>query len=203
MQEEAGGRAPSRLTHSLCDEAKAVLSPEALLLPDHVLVFIDRHAVTHGVYGWWFDHGLPLVPRDGCVEQDGKHLLYIGIAPSKGTSIKPGSPSPLKRRFQRDHLRRVRGSTLRKSLAALLQRELDLQFRRDKGGKVGMDRCHEERLSAWINQHAAISIAQHDEPWRLEQELVRHGPPLPLNIDMSDHPFKSTLQDLRRALGRN
>nr|WP_218588593.1 hypothetical protein [Marivita hallyeonensis] len=87
-------------------------------------------------------------------------------------------------------------------MAALLQKELGLGFRRDKGGKVGMDRRHEERLSAWINQHAAISITQNDEPWRLEQELVRHGPPLPLNIDMSDHPFKLTLKDMRRALGR-
>ena len=66
-----------------------------------------------------------------------------------------------------------------------------------------MDRCHEERLSAWINQLAAISITQNDEPWRLEEELVRQGPPLPLNIDMSDHPFKSTLKDMRRALGQN
>jgi len=203
MQEMAGGRAPSWLTHSLYDEARSVLSPEALLLPDHVLEFIDRHAVTHGVYGWWFDHGLPLVPRDGCIERDGMRLLYVGIAPSKDRSIKPGTLSPLRRRFQRDHLRRVRGSTLRKSLAALLRNELGLDFRRDKGGKVGMDRCYEERLSAWINQHATISITQNDEPWKLEGELVRQGPPLPLNTDMSDHPFKSTLKEMRRALGKS
>ncbi|KPP98521.1 MAG: hypothetical protein HLUCCA12_17980 [Rhodobacteraceae bacterium HLUCCA12] len=203
MQEQAGGRAPSELTYSLSNEARAVLSPEALLLPDHVMDFIDRRAVTHAVYGWWFDHGLPLVPTDGCIEREGKHLLYIGIAPSKVRLIKPGSPSPVKRRFQRDHLRGVRGSTLRKSLAALLQQELGLEFRRDKGGKVGMDRCHEQKLSAWIDQHAAISITQNDEPWMLEEELVRQGPPLPLNIDMSGHPFKSTLKDLRHALARN
>ena len=47
------------------------------------------------------------------------------------------------------------------------------------------------------------NVSQHEEPWRLEEELVRHGPPLPLNIDMSDHPFKSTLKDMRSALGRN
>jgi len=203
MQEEAGGRAPSWLTHSLSAEASAVLSPEALLLPDHVLDFIDRHAFTHGVYGWWFDHGLPLVPRNGCIERDGKHLLYIGIAPRKGRSIKLGAPSPLKCRFQKYHLRRVRGSTLRHSLSALLQDELHLEFRRDKRDRVCMDRRHEEKLSAWVDQHAAISITQDDEPWKLEEELVRQGPPLPLNIDMSDHPFKSTLKDMRRALGRN
>lgn len=43
-----------------------------------------------------------------------------------------------------------------------------------------MDRCHEKRLSAWINQHAAISITKSDKPWRLERELVGQGPPLPL-----------------------
>jgi hypothetical protein len=66
-----------------------------------------------------------------------------------------------------------------------------------------MDRCDEEKLSAWINQHAAISVFRHDEPWRLEQELVGDGPPLPLNLDMSDHPFTSALKNLRHALARN
>jgi GIY-YIG catalytic domain-containing protein len=203
MQEETGGRAPSILTHSLSGEARAFLSPETLLMPDQVLDFIDRQTISHAVYGWWFDNSLPIAPRDWCIECDGKHLLYVGIAPSKGRLVTPGSPSPVKRRFQKNHLRRVRSSTLRQSLSALLQHELHLEFRRDKRDRVCMGRHYEERLSAWIDQHGAISITQHDEPWRLEKELVRHGPPLPLNIDMSDHPFKSTLKNLRRALGRN
>ena len=203
MQEQAWGRAPTHLTHSLSAEARAFLSPEALLQPDQVLDVIDLQAITKGIYGWWFDRSLPSAPRDGCVERDGMCLLYVGIAPRKGRPIKHGTSSALKRRFQRDHLRRVRGSTLRKSLAALLQLELGLEFRRDKGGKVSMDRCYEEKLSAWINQHAAISVFRHDEPWRLEQELVGDGPPLPLNLDMSDHPFSSTLKNLRHALARN
>jgi hypothetical protein len=204
MQEEAGGRAPSLLTHSLSDEARAVLSPETLLLPDHVLDFIDGHAVTHGVYGWWFDHGLPLVPRDGCIERDEKHLLYIGIAPPKDRSVRRDRPTPVKSRLWRNHLRgTVRTSTLRLSLAALLKQELDLAFWRDKRNRVRMDRHHEDKLSEWIATHAAISVVQHDEPWSLEETLIRTGPPLPLNLSMSGHPFKSTLSDLRRALGRD
>ena len=204
MQKEAGGHAPSRLTHSLSDEARAVLSPEALLLPDHVLDFIDRQAVTHGVYGWWFDNRLPLVPRNGCIERDGKHLLYIGIAPPKNRSVPRGGPTPVKSRLWRNHLRgTVRSSTLRLSLAALLERELELAFWRDKRSRVRMDRHYEDRLSEWIANHAAISVAQHDEPWSLEEALVRNGPPLPLNLSMSGHPFRSTLSDLRRALGRD
>lgn len=204
MQEKAGGRAPSWLTHSLSDEAGAVLSPEAVLLPDNVLDFIDRHAVTHGVYGWWFDHGLPLVPRNGCIERDGKHLLYIGIAPPKDRPVRRGAPTPVKSRLWRNHLHgTVRISTLRLSLAALLEQQLELAFWRDKRNRVHMDRHHEDILTDWIVKHAAISVVQHDEPWSLEETLVRNGPPLPLNLSMSGHPFKSTLSDLRRALGRN
>ena len=204
MQDEVGGHASSWLTHSLYDEARSVLSPETLLLPDHVLDFIDRHSVTHGVYGWWFDHSLPLVPRDGCIERDGKHLLYIGIAPPKDRPVRRGGPTPAKSRLWRNHLRgTVRISTLRLSLAALLEQELELAFCRDKRSRVHMDRHHEDKLSDWIAKHAAISVVQHDEPWSLEETLIRNGPPLPLNLSMSGHPFRSTLSNLRRALGRN
>lgn len=204
MQEEAGGRAPSWLTYTLSDEARAVLSPEVLLLPDHVLDFIDRHTVTHGVYGWWFDHGLPMVPRDGCIERNGKHLLYIGIAPPKDRPVRRGGPTPVKSRLWRNHLRgTVRSSTLRLSLAALLEQELELAFWRDKRNRVRMDRHHEDKLSDWIAKHAAISVVQHEEPWSLEETLIRNGPPLPLNLSMSGHPFRSTLSDLRRALGQD
>ena len=191
------------MTHSLHDEARALLWPNALLLPDQVLDFIERHAVTHGVYGWWFDNYLSLVPRAGCIERDGKHLLYIGIAPPKDP-VRRGGPIPMKSRLWRNHLRgTVRTSTLRLSLAALLEQELCLSFWRDRRNRVRMDRHHEARLSGWIAKHAAISVLQHDKPWSLEEALVRNGPSVPLNLSMSAHPFRSTLRDLRRALGRN
>ncbi|MFP7674277.1 GIY-YIG nuclease family protein [Marivita sp. S0852] len=92
----------------------------------------------------------------------------------------------MKSRLWRNHLRgTVRTSTLRLSLAALLEQELELTFWRDKRNRVRMDRHHEDKLTEWIAKHAAISVVQHDEPWSLEEALVRNGPPLSLNLSMS------------------
>ena len=184
--------------------AQQVLEPNWLIKPADILDHIDDYEITHGLYGWWFDQSLPEAPRGGCHEAEGRHLLYIGIAPPKDRSAKRGSATPVKRRLWLNHLRgSVRSSTLRLSLAALLQDQLDLEFYRDTGGRVRMAKEHEETLTAWIDAHARISLAQHDAPWQLEERLVRNGPPLPLNLSMSGHPFKPTLSGLRKALGRD
>ena len=182
--------------------AKQVLEPAKLIRPVEVLTHIEENEVTHGLYGWWFDGALPEVPRGGCREFDGRQLLYIGIAPPKNRPTRPGSATPVKRRLWRNHLRgTVRSSTLRLSLAALLQDQLDLEFYRDAWGRVRMEKEHEEKLTGWIHQHAAISLVQHNAPWQLEEALIRNGPLLPLNLSMSGHPFRPTLSALRKALG--
>lgn len=181
-----------------------VLEPSNLLKPADILAHIDVHEITHGLYGWWFDQSLPDVPRGGCRELEGKHLLYIGIAPPKDRPIRPGSPTPIKSRLWRNHLRgSVRSSTLRLSLAALLEHQLQFQFYRDDRKRVRMVKEHEEKLTAWIENHARISVVHHDEPWSLEEALIKNGPALPLNLSMSGHPFKPTLSALRRSLGRD
>lgn len=180
-----------------------MLKPRKLLKPADISDHIDKNGITHGLYGWWFDQYLPDAPRTGCLELDGRHLLYIGIAPSKERPVRSGSATPVKRRIWRNHLNgSVRTSTLRLSLAALLETQLHLEFYRDNRGRVRMPKEHEVKLSAWLDQHACISVAHHDAPWRLEEALIRNGPPLPLNLSMSHHPFKSTLSGLRRTLGR-
>jgi len=184
--------------------AKQVLEPAKLIRPADILVHIEEYAVTHGLYGWWFDDSLPEVPRGGCLEFDGKHLLYIGIAPPKDRPTKPGTATPVKRRLWRNHLRgSARSSTLRLSLAALLRDQLGFEFYMDASDRVRMTNDHEERLTAWIEDHAGISVVHHDAPWQLEEALVRNGPPLPLNLSMSGHPFKPTLSALRKTLGRD
>jgi hypothetical protein len=147
-----------------------VLEPSGLLGPADILEHIDELQITHGLYGWWFDSSLPDVLRGGCYEFDGKHLLYIGIAPPKDRPIRPGSAAPVKRRLWRNHLRgSVRSSTLRLSLAALLKDQLGFEFYRDAGDRVRMTKDHEERLTAWIEDHAGISVVHHDAPWQLEE----------------------------------
>ncbi|WP_187431999.1 GIY-YIG nuclease family protein [Roseobacter fucihabitans] len=186
------------------DDEKAFLSPAKLILPNDVLGHIDERSITHGLYGWWFDGNLPFVPRDGCISHKGKHLLYVGIAPPKDGPARSRSSTPIKSRLWRNHVNgTVRSSTLRLSLAALLQHDLNLAFWRDTGSRVRMDREHEAKLTVWIGKHAALSMMQQDNPWSLEEKLIKRGPPLPLNLSMSGHPFKTTLSDLRRALGRN
>ena len=183
---------------------RQILEPNVLLKPADILAHIGEHKIAHGLYGWWFDQSLPEVPRDGCRELAGRHLLYIGIAPPKDRPIKAGAATPVKRRLWRNHLRgSVRSSTLRLSLAALLKDHLGFEFYRDARGRSRMAKEHEEKLTAWIEAHAGISVVQHDTPWQLEEALVRNGPPLPLNLSMSGHPFKPTLSALRKALGRD
>ena len=189
---------------SLSNGARQVLEPSKLLLPRNILVHINEREITHGLYGWWFDSSLPEVPREGCIEHDGKHLLYIGIAPPKDRPTKKGAATPVKRRLWQNHLRgSVRSSTLRLTLAALLEHQLQFQFYRDDQKRVRMAKEHEEKLTAWIEDHAGISVVHYDEPWSLEEALVRNGPALPLNLSMSAHPFKPTLSALRCSLGRN
>ena len=65
-----------------------------------------------------------------------------------------------------------------------------------------MAKTDEDKLSTWLDQHAAISIIQHDDPRTLERLLITAGPSLPLNLDGSSHPFRQTLSDMRRSLGR-
>jgi hypothetical protein len=128
-------------------------------------------------------------------------LLYVGIAqPDQRKGL---SRAAAKDRLWRNHIRgSVRISTLRLSLAALLADRLGLAFFRDKRGRVRMEKSDEDKLSAWLNQHAAISIAQHDDPRALERMLIGAGPSLPLNLAGSSHPFRQTLSQLRRSLGR-
>ncbi|WP_412071564.1 GIY-YIG nuclease family protein [Roseobacter sp.] len=141
MNEGNGGRTCSDLTHSLTVAAKALLSPENLVLPNDVLDHIKERSTTHGLYGWWFDGNLPFVPRDGCIAHKGKHLLYVGIAPPKDGPARSRSSTPMKRRLWRNHvIGTVRSSTLRLSLAALLQHDLNLAFWRDARNRVRMDR---------------------------------------------------------------
>ena len=121
-------RTPNDLTHGLWDASRLVHSPEMLLLPGEIMRHLGTATISHGVYGWWFDQDLAKVPRYGCQQIDGKHLLYVGIAQpgQRRGQIRASAGN----RLWRNHLRgSVRVSTLRLSLAALLG-SVDVHFNR-------------------------------------------------------------------------
>ncbi|WP_395541036.1 GIY-YIG nuclease family protein [Neotabrizicola sp. sgz301269] len=203
MHHLEGPSSTEDLTLSLSSISAGLLSPDRLWRPCVLHRHIAERSITHGVYAWWFDGCLPRVPRDGCSEREGKCLLYIGIAPPRINLTPRRSSSPMLRRLRRNHLHgTVRTSTLRLSLAALLHGELGFDLYRDEGGRVRMGRTHEELLTTWIDEHAAVSAIHHDNPWSIERALITCGPPLPLNLSMSRHSFSTTLSALRRSLGR-
>lgn len=181
--------------------AKQVLEPSRLLKPAEILEHITHRKISLGIYGWWFDGALPEVPRDGCLKYCGRNLLYVGIAPSSQKYANSGRT--LSGRIKNHLSGTIGNSTLRLSLAALLQEEFQFQFWR-AGKKARMTCENEDRLTEWIFHNANLSVAEYSMPWQLEREIIQRGPTLPLNLkDNRRNPFKPILSDLRRRLGRN
>lgn len=194
-------QAPGDFTYSLCGD---LLCPEKLIFPLEIQSEIEHRQVRHGVYAWWFDTALPLVPRDGCLRMGLFDMLYVGIAPPRRSGDRGRRLTPVKQRLLQNHLRgSIRRSTLRQSLAAILAEQMGFEFWRDTSGKSRMRPEDEVKLTEWITTHAAVTFVHTDYPLGIEEALVRKGPPLPLNLSMSQHPFRKTLSALRRHLGRD
>lgn len=163
----------------------------------------DRSIVPdrRGLYGWWFRDGIPGVPLSGTLTSSGYHLLYVGIAPRAPSRSGSESRSTLSRRICRNHLgSRLASSTLRRSLACLLRD----QFRLDisvKAKKLVMPKTHEAALTQWMAEFAAPTLLPDEVPWHLEDQLLAHGPALPLNIKGASHEFRAELSSRRAAIG--
>ncbi|WP_272026591.1 GIY-YIG nuclease family protein [Kocuria rosea] len=148
-----------------------------------------RH--TRGVYAWWLDTArspapeaaglhLPAVPRlrhsSGTAE-----LLYVGRA-----------RRDLHRRIPGQHLRRTRSSALRRTLlAALLPGDPSWRDGAavDGRGRVVLDEAHEQRLTAWMQEHLLLGWAEcptKDDVDALEQHWVAAHQPA-LNTEGTGH----------------
>lgn len=189
-------------------EASDLLAPaQPLLYPDRLVsahdVLADGKLIPDagGVYGWWFNVALPGVPLDGTLAKDDYRLLYVGIAPQKPSATAPASKSTLRKRIVGNHLgAHIASSTLRRSLAWLLKPDMDFAIARNAAGKQVMPATDEATLTAWMRDHAALSFVVDPEPWLLEEELIAHGPNLPINIRGSTHPFSIELSKMRGSL---
>jgi hypothetical protein len=182
-----------------CVKAEPLLKPARL----YSLAELQREKglppTRPGVYAWYFDEAPSAVPIGGCHRlEDGRLLLYIGIAPSR----KAGSKSSLRTRIVSSHFRgTAEGSTLRLTLGCLLAQKLGLRLRRlgstRRFGKEG-----EGKLTAWMADHARVCWIECENPWELEEELIANLT-LPLNLDQNRrHPFHASLSALRSAARR-
>lgn len=189
----------------LPDEAEALLRDfRPLLQPERLLAaadILDRRASipdVGGIYAWWFNTPIGAVPREGALQHQSHHLLYVGIAPRQPSAAGNVSRSTLRKRITRNHLGgRIGSSTLRRSLAHLMKGSLGLEIAR-KGKKDVMPRDQEADLTRWMSAHASLSFMPHDAAWEIEDRLIccPHLA-LPLNIRGSHHAFSSGLQKIR------
>lgn len=176
-----------------------LLDPHNLHVPTDLAREPARIPALGGIYGWWFDATLPLVPKEGTLRKGRWSLLYVGIAPS-------GARGTRRVRTLRDRLKDhsrgpIRTSTLRRTVAALMVGELDLPITRTLNGKLHMPHDAEQRLTAWLGAHARASWMTCAEPWVLEADLIQSELRLPLNIRGSSDPFRAELSALRALLG--
>ena len=134
------------------------------------------------------------------MQLNGWLLLYIGIA---GDSTE--SKQNLRSRINGKHINgSVCNSTLRKSLATLLYKNLNLQLRpvvTQQKKYFVLDRPSENRLIEWLIQNTRVAFIPKKEPWKSEDNnLEKYGQYLPLNILKNpNNPFGKQLSLMRKS----
>jgi hypothetical protein len=153
-----------------------------------------------GAYGWWFRRLPAQIDTSRCLVRDGHTLLYTGISPRRPpANDRPPSRQTLRDRIVYHYTGNAEGSTLRKTLGALLAHELGIELRRVGSGKrmtfVGGERV----LSTWIAENARVSWIVDTAPWVLEEHLISTLD-IPLNLDGNKHnAFHPQLTAMRAA----
>lgn len=179
--------------------AQAILRPPRLVTTAEILTRPSPVPKVPGVYGWYFDEIPPGVPTEGCHTVSAWTLLYVGIAPKP--PLKSGEAASRTHLYQRVryHLMgNAEGSMLRLTLGCLLGERLGIQLRRvGNGGTKTFTNPGEQRLDAWIADHARVAWVETAEPWVLEAALIGTVS-LPLNLAGNrQHAFWKALSDLR------
>lgn len=180
----------------------AILQPSSLFTPLRIINDLRCVPSEPGVYGWWFDAVPKGIPFDRAPEFNGRRLLYVGIAPHRPSGSGKVSKSNLRRRLRQHCKGPIRTSTLRRSLAAVLQSHLDLKVVRTHSQKLTMPLSDEIRLTKWLEESAAVCWHTSPSPWEIEHKLIHNASFLiPLNILGNRHAFRSELKSLRKRLG--
>lgn len=111
-------------------------------------------------------------------------MAYVGIA-----SHRPGSRRTLRQRLRNHCAGPIATSTLRRSLAAILRNELNLNPSLGSGDKIRLPKIDEKRLTDWLKGHGRVAWICNATPWVQEDALLRQGPRLALNIRGNTHEF--------------
>lgn len=148
-----------------------------------------------GVYAWFFRECPDGVPTDGCLCCGETTLLYVGISPKPPPSIGSPSRQTLRTRIRYHFSGNAEGSTLRLTLGCLL----GIELRRVGSGRRRTFAAGEKTLNDWLEQNARVAWLTCDDPWQVEEELIR-SISLPLNLDQNrHHSFHAQLTAMRRA----
>lgn len=174
-------------------------NPSNLIRPSDIIHDPQIVPSEKGLYAWYFDSIPPGIPKNNYMQLNGWLLLYIGIA---GNSSK--SKQNLRSRINDKHMNgSVGNSTLRKSLATLLHKNLNLQLRPvgTQEKDFAIDRPSENRLTEWIIQNARVAFIVNKNPWKSEDaNLEEYGQYLPLNINNNpNNPFRKQLRLMRKS----
>jgi hypothetical protein len=151
-----------------------------------------------GVYAWCFRQLPPDVPSLGCLSHEGWPMLYVGISPD-GRS-RPSSRQGLRSRIRHHLGGNAEGSTLRRTLGILLSGQSGFPLRRVGSGKrMTLTHLGEQWLDGWLDENALLFWRTVEQPWLLEEEIIRNVS-CPLNLRGNEkHPFNTALRGLRSA----
>lgn len=151
-----------------------------------------------GVYAWCFRQMPPGVPSSDCLSHVGWPMLYVGISPD-GRS-RPSSRQGLRSRIRHHLGGNAEGSTLRRTLGILLSGQSGFPLRRVGSGKrMTLTHLGEQWLDAWMNENALLFWQSVDQPWLLEENIIRNVS-CPLNLRGNEkHQFNTALRGLRSA----
>jgi hypothetical protein len=193
-------------TEEVSGRGNAIVEPGRLWSAAEVAVRSSPAPASPGVYGWYFDQLPGNFDAAGCVEWEGKWLLYVGIAPAKPPSNgRPASRMTLRSRLRTHARRNADASTLRMTLGCLLADRLGIALLRSESGRFRFSADDEAILTQWMAEHASVVWLVHPEPWLVEDNLIATLD-LPLNLKGNrTHPFWATLAAVRaaaRAAGR-
>lgn len=152
-----------------------------------------------GVYAWFFSSCPEGVPTEGCARSRDLTLLYVGISPKAPSKSGILSRQTLRTRIRYHYRGNAEGSTLRLSLGCLLSRSLGIELRRVGSGRRLTFGVGEQILNDWLDENAHVVWLACDEPWSVEEALIRSAS-LPLNLDQNrHHGFHAHLSERRRA----